>query len=356
MKAVVVRAPLRLALGGGGTDLPAYFRRNSGFAVSAAIARYVYVTAAPSIDGRFHLKHLTIEEVVSPRSVRHPLLRALLDLHWDDQPLELASVAEVPPGTGLGSSGAFTVCALKALGELHAARQEQRDSGWEEREPPARDPQRLAEQACHVEIDVVGRSVGKHDQYAAAFGGVRAYEFLTDGSVSVRTLDLHERSRRALVEETGLFFLGGRRSASRLLAGVARAVRRGDRGALVLLHRAREIAEGVADALERGDVETWARLLDAQWDLKRRRAPGAVPPRADELRAIAQRAGAAAVALMGAGGGGFLLCYAPEALERVRQAMRSARVHELPFALDHEGCRALETPVTVPSSSAGDYR
>jgi len=345
MKAVVARAPLRLALGGGGTDLPAYFSRHEGFAVSAAIARYVYVTAAPSIDGRFRLKHLAYEEVVSARSVRHPLLRALLDLHWDGQPLELASVAEVPPGTGLGSSGAFTVCTLRALDAL-------KDTGSDPR-PDKRE--RLAEAACHIEIEVVGRSVGKHDQYAAAFGGVRAYSFKRDGSVEARSLDLHPRSAAALANDTALFFIGGRRSASRLLSNVARGVRRGDRGALDILHRSRQLAEDVADALERGDVDRWAWALDAQWDLKRRRAPGAVPPRADELRAIARRAGAAAVALMGAGGGGFLLCFAPGAREAVSAAMRAARVQELTFELDHDGCRTLASRVE-PTAERADTR
>src|SRR5215208_5785595 len=202
MQAVVVRAPLRVALGGGGTDLASYYREHGGLVVSSAIDRYVHMTVSASFRRRFVLKHLDTEEVDHPGEIRHPILRAALVHHWDGGPLELASVGDAPPGTGLGSSGAYTVCAVKALAELSGRRLARAE---------------LAEAACHLEIDLVGRSIGKQDQYASTFGGVRAYEFRPDESVGVRELRLSERVRAALSDEFLLFFTGRARSASDLL-------------------------------------------------------------------------------------------------------------------------------------------
>ena len=171
---VSVRAPLRIALGGGGTDLPSHYREHGGFVVSAAIDRRVRLRVSTEAR-RFRLEHLELEEVDDPDQIRHPILRAAIARHWNGRPLHLTSDGDVPPGTGLGSSGAYTVCAVKAL-ELAAGR----DLA----------PTELAEAACTIEIDDLGRTVGKQDQYAAAFGGVNAFTFGRDGSVGVRPLTL----------------------------------------------------------------------------------------------------------------------------------------------------------------------
>src|SRR4051812_3804227 len=204
MGAVVVRAPLRVALGGGGTDLTSYYREHGGLVVSTAIDKYVHMTVARRPGHRYVLDHLEREEVHGPGEVRHPILRAALTHHWDGGPVELASVGDAPPGTGLGSSGAYAVCAIKALAELSGR---------------SIDAPELAEAACHLEIELVGRSIGKQDQYAAAFGGVRAYSFRPDGGVDVRELELRDDTRAALRDEFLLFFTGRRRSASQILGG-----------------------------------------------------------------------------------------------------------------------------------------
>ena len=198
----MVRAPLRVALGGGGTDLPSYYREHGGLVVSTAIDRYVHMAVSSRFARRYVLKHLEWEEVDHPSEVRHPILRAALEHHWDGGAVELASVGDAPPGTGLGSSGAYAVCSIKALAAL---------SGRE------LDAHQLAEAACHLEIDLVGRSIGKQDQYAAAFGGVRAYEFRPDDTVGVRELQLPDAMRAALRDDFLLFFTGRSRSASEIL-------------------------------------------------------------------------------------------------------------------------------------------
>jgi D-glycero-alpha-D-manno-heptose-7-phosphate kinase len=313
MGAVVVRAPLRVALGGGGTDLPSYYREHGGLVVSTAIDRYVHMTVSARFARRYLLKHLEWEEVDHPSEVRHPILRAALEHHWDGGAVELASVGDAPPGTGLGSSGAYAVCAIKALAAL---------SGRE------LDREQLAEAACHLEIELVGRSIGKQDQYAATYGGVRAYEFRPDESVGVRELRLSERVRAALRDEFLLFFTGRARSASDVLgAGQAEEA----------LHRLKELAGETCAALESDDLERVAELMQEHWEAKRRRSAGTVTQEMEDLREQALRAGARGVISLGAGGGGFLLVYAPDP-ERTRAALRAT---ELPFGLDGEGCTVL---------------
>jgi D-glycero-alpha-D-manno-heptose-7-phosphate kinase len=245
--------------------------------------------------------------------VRHPILRAALTHHWDGGPIELASVGDAPPGTGLGSSGAYTVCAIKALARLAG-----RDL----------DPGELAEAACHLEIDVIGRSIGKQDQYAAAYGGVRAYRFDPGGGVEARELAISDRMRAALRDQFLLFYTGQKRSASDILgAGQAEEA----------LHRLKELAGETCAALEADDLERVTDLMHEHWDAKRRRAPGTVTEEMDALRDRALSAGAGGVISLGAGGGGFLLVYSPDP-ERTRAALGMA---DLTFGLDEAGCTAL---------------
>jgi D-glycero-alpha-D-manno-heptose-7-phosphate kinase len=322
VKSVATRAPLRIALGGGGTDLPSYYRAHGGFVVSAAISQRIQLLAAPSFEPRYRLKHLEWEEAERVDDIRHPLLRAALGRFWNGRPLEIASVSEAPPGTGLGSSGAYTVALLKALRLL---------AGEDE------SPADLAEAASEVEIELAGRSVGKQDQYAAAFGGARAYTFNPDDSVDVRELSLSDEVLRSVRDEFLLFFTGEARSASDMLSHQVNRTLAGDTEAVDNLHHSAELARETCAALESGDLERCASLMTGHWELKRSRAPGALTKRAEELRRLATDAGALGVMLMGAGGGGFLLVYTPSP-DETRHAMEAAGASELPFELDLAGC------------------
>jgi D-glycero-alpha-D-manno-heptose-7-phosphate kinase len=328
MGAIVARAPLRVALGGGGTDLPSYYRDHGGFVVSTAIDRYVHMLVTANFQRRYRLKHLEWEEVDKPAEVRHPILRETLARHWDGGPLELASVSDAPPGTGLGSSGAYGVCAVAAL----------RCAAGEESSPAE-----LAEAACSIEIDVLGRTVGKQDQYAAAFGGVRAYTFNPDDTVDVRSLDLPGEVTDALADRFLLFFTGSERSASELLSGQVSGTRAGDPRVRGALDRLRELAYETCSALESGDLDRCGDLMNEHWEAKRLRAPGTVTPEMDALRERALRAGARGVISLGAGGGGFVLVYSGDP-ERTRAAMGEAGAPELVFGLDSDGCAAVRTP------------
>jgi D-glycero-alpha-D-manno-heptose-7-phosphate kinase len=320
---VFARSPLRVTLAGGGTDLPSWYRRGGGYVVAAAIDRHVFMLVNTEHQARIRLKHIEWEEVDSSEEVQHPILREALLRRWNGAPLELASTSDVPPGTGLGSSGAYAVCALGALaiaGGGSAAASE------------------LAEEACDIEIEALGRSVGKQDQYASAFGGIRAYAFARDGVVGAEPLSIDPEVTARLAEGLLLIYSGEQRSASDLLAAEVRGAGAGDEAVERSLRRGVEIAHEVREALELGDLAAFGELMNAQWEAKLARSPAMATPRMEELRRLARAAGAAGVMQMGAGGGGYLLAYAPDPAS-VRAAMEEAGAPELRFRLDPAGFR-----------------
>ena len=318
-----VRAPLRISLGGGGTDLPSWYRSHGGFVLSAAIDRYVRVRVSPASGPRFRLEHLYLEEVEDPAEVEHPILRAALARHWNGRPLDLVSISEVPPGTGLGSSGAYTVCSIKALDVA---------SG---RDPSAVE---LAEAACDVELGDLGRTVGKQDQYAAAHGGVNAFTFGQDGRVDVRRLALGPTTRAAFDERFLLFGTGGeQRSAADMLATQVERTLAGDDELRRNLAGAEELARSACAALEADEPDRLGELMNDQWALKRERLAGVPMDRVEVLREAALEAGAVGAMLVGAGGGGYLLVCAADP-EAVRAALTEAGAPELTFGLDEHGC------------------
>jgi D-glycero-alpha-D-manno-heptose-7-phosphate kinase len=321
---VFAKAPLRVSFGGGGTDLPSYYRERGGFVVSAAIDKHVYMLVTTRYQARFRLKHLEWEEVDHHDEITHPILRAALARHWDGRPLEIASVADAPPGTGLGSSGAYTVCALRAL------------LGLRGEEPSAAE---LAELASEIELDMLERQVGKQDQYVSAHGGLQAMTFHRDGTVELRRLELPEQTLTALSERFLLFFTGEERSASEMFNHQVSRTLAGDEEMASNLDRTKAIAAEVCAALEGGDLDGCAELMNQQWEIKRSRAPGLVTERIEALRRTAVDAGAVGVTLMGAGGGGFLLAYS-ERPEETRHALHAAGAPELRFALSAEGATA----------------
>jgi D-glycero-alpha-D-manno-heptose-7-phosphate kinase len=325
-QAVLARAPLRIPLGGGGTDLPSHYREHGGFAVSATIDRHVHVMLSTAFARRFRLKHLEWEEVERPQEIRHPILNAAVAHHWDATPFELASVGDVLPGTGLGSSSAYTVGVLCALA---AARGEDLT------------PEQLAERACTLEIEHLDQSVGVRDQYAIAVGGVTAVELTPGGGndVAVRRLDVSGATLAGLGERFLLFFAGERRETSQSMLSPL-IERSGEVAMRRNLVRTAEIARDVAAALEAGDLATVGGLMDEQWALKLERTPAAITERIAELYAVAVGPGGAGGAVLGgAGGGGFLLVYSEDA-EATRAAMEATSAPELRFAIELRGCDA----------------
>jgi D-glycero-alpha-D-manno-heptose-7-phosphate kinase len=327
MSVIFSRAPLRISLGGGGTDLPSYYEDHGGFLVSGAIDKYVYMLTHTVFQRRYRLKYSEFEEVDEVRQIRHPILRETLLRHWHGDPLEIASLADVPAGTGMGSSGAYTVCLLKGLAQARRT---------------SITPGQLAESASEIEIDVLGEPVGKQDPYVAAHGGICAYTFERDGSVSVEPLELAQGTLRRLRDQLLLFYTGEARSASKLLADQDSRSRSGDPSMIENLDRTKEIGLLSRRLLEEGDLEGYAELMDEHWQHKRTRSPGMSGERIDRLYTLAQRSGCIGGKLVGAGGGGFLLVYARRP-ENTRQAMAAAGVPELAFDFEFTGAFATQS-------------
>ncbi len=326
MSVIFSRAPLRISLGGGGTDLPSYYREHGGFLVSGAIDKYVYMLTHTVFQRRYRMKYSEMEEVDEISEIRHPILRETLLRHWCGNPLEIASVADVPAGTGMGSSGAYTVCLIKGL--AHARRK-------------SITPGSLAESACEIEMEVLGEPVGKQDPYASAHGGICAYTIDRDGKVDVAPLELDTETLRRLRDHLLLFYTGEARAAAKVLADQDERSKAGETQMIENLHATKELGLRSRDLLQAGDLEGYAELMHEHWEHKRRRSPGMSDEHIDRLYTLARRSGVIGGKLVGAGGGGFLLLYAPRT-EDTRQAMAAAGAAELSFDFEFGGAHASE--------------
>ena len=326
MSVILSRAPLRISLGGGGTDLPSYYTKHEGFVLAGAIDKYVYMLIHDIFQRRYRMKYSAIEEVDTPAEIQHPILREVLVRHWDGNPLEIASVADVPAGTGLGSSGTFTVCLLRGL-------------AYARRTTIAPGP--LAEAACAIEIDVLKDPVGKQDQYVAAHGGICGYTFKRDGSVDIESLALSKRTLRHLKDQLLLFYTGLARSASQVLSDQDQRSLSNDPAMIDNLHFTKELGWKSRDLLVGGDIEAYAELMHEHWMHKKKRSSGMANERIDFLYDLARSNGVIGGKLVGAGGGGFLLVYSARP-EETRRAMEREGAQELPFDFEFGGAYASE--------------
>jgi D-glycero-alpha-D-manno-heptose-7-phosphate kinase len=321
---IITRSPLRISLGGGGTDLPSYYQDHGGFLISAAIDKYVYITLHRAFSKGFILKYSQLENVSSVNEIQHPIIREALRLAGADvDALEISSMADIPAGTGLGSSGSFTTALLKAL---HT------------RNRTILSVEELAEQACHIEIERLREPIGKQDQYISTVGGITAFTFHKDGRVEHRPVKLTDETLHNLEDNCMLFFTGFSRSAGQILRDQHDRSLTADAKMIENLHYTKELGYRSLAALEDGDLIAFARLMDEHWLRKRERSPGMSNSKIDEWYEIARSHGALGGKLIGAGGGGFLLFYASDK-SRLRHAMINHGLQEVRFRFDFEGTK-----------------
>ncbi len=323
---IITRSPLRISLGGGGTDLPSYYREHSGFVIAAAIDKYVYITLHRTFAQELILKYSKMEHVQSVDEVQHPIVREALRLTKVDVPyLEITSMADIPAGTGLGSSGAFTTALLKAL---HTVQKN------------LVHPQELAEQACHIELDLLKEPIGKQDQYIAAYGGLTCFRFLPNHQVEAWPLRIDTDTLYNLEENLLLFFTGFTRSAGEILKEQDQRSRDNDREMTSNLHFVKELGRESKEALEAGDLKRFAELMNVHWEYKKQRSPTMSNDQINRWYELARQNGALGGKLIGAGGGGFLMFYADDKV-CLRRAMREAGLQEVRFHFDFEGTKVL---------------
>ncbi len=325
---IIARSPLRITLGGGGTDLPSYYREHEGFLVSAAIDKYVYVNVMRPFTEGIYLKYSQLEHAEKIDDVRHPIIREAMHLLGFKTPqVEITTLADIPAGTGLGSSGSFTTALLKAL-YTHRKRHLLQEE--------------LAELACHIEIDRLGEPIGKQDQYIAAVGGVTCFTFHKNDQVTSAPLDISMDTMFDLEDNLLLFFTGFSRSASGILKDQKVRSQQNDADMLNNLHYVKDLGYRSRDALIDGKTELFGELMHEHWEHKKRRSGGMSNPKIDEWYELGMKNGAVGGKLVGAGGGGFLMFMAHDR-NKLRHAMAHAGMEEVRFKFDFEGTKVVMT-------------
>jgi D-glycero-alpha-D-manno-heptose-7-phosphate kinase len=323
---IITRSPLRISLGGGGTDLPSYYRQHEGFLIAGAIDKYVFITLHQTFGPEMIIKYSKLERVTSVEEIEHPIVREALRLVGVKATyLEMASMADIPAGTGLGSSGSFTTALLKAL---HA---------WKKN---LVHPSELAEQACTIELDRLGEPIGKQDQFISAYGGITCFKFLPDERVEAWPLSISQETLFNLEDNLLLFFTGYSRSASAILKEQDERSKNADKTMVDNLHFVKDLAGQSQRALENGDLREFARLMDVHWQHKKKRSKGMTNVQINEWYDLAMSRGALGGKLIGAGGGGFLMFYA-EDKAALRHALRDQGLTEVRFRFDFEGTKTL---------------
>ena len=323
---IITRSPLRLSLGGGGTDLPSYYKKFGGFLIAAAIDKYVYITIHQTFARELIVKYSHLERVSSVDEVEHPIVREALRMVRIQEPnLEITSMADIPAGTGLGSSGSFTTALLKALHTLLKNLVH---------------PAELAEQACEIELTRLGEPIGKQDQYISAYGGITCFRFEPDGRVEAWPLRISTETMHNLEDNLMLFFTGFARSASSILKEQDDKSKLDDVTMMENLHFVKDLGLKSQSALEAGDLREFGALMAVHWEHKKKRSSGMSNGQIDEWHELAMKNGALGGKLIGAGGGGFLMFYAEEK-SRLRHALTMAGLREVRFRFDFEGTKVL---------------
>ena len=322
---IIARAPLRISLGGGGTDLPSYYREHEGFLVAAAIDRYVYITLHNTFQPGLILKYSKMETVDGVHEIEHPIMREALKIVGIQDRLEVTSMADIPAGTGLGSSGSFTTALLRAL---HALKKNLIDARG------------VAEQACDIEINRLMEPVGKQDQYIASFGGVTCFRFRKDDGVDVWPAPLSSETLTNLEDGLVMFFTGQTRSASAILKDQDDRSKKKDSSVIDNLHYTKDLGVRSLGALEKGELHEFGKLMHEHWQHKKMRSGGMSNPSVDHWYDIGMDNGAVGGKLIGAGGGGFLMFYT-EDKKRVRHAMIAEGLQEVRIRFDFEGAKTI---------------
>lgn len=323
---IVTRSPLRITLGGGGTDLPSYYLEHGGFLIAAAIDKYVYITLHQTFVEELIIKYSKLEKVASIDEVEHPIIREALKYVGIKAPhLEITSMADIPSGTGLGSSGSFTTSLLKALHTL---------------KNNLVHPQQLAEDACHIELDLLKEPIGKQDQYIAAYGGVTCFEFNADGTVAAYPLKIDKETLYNLEDNLLLFFTGYSRSASSILKEQNDKTKSNNDDMITNLHFVKDLGIKSKQALEDGNLHAFAELMNVHWEHKKKRSNNMSNSNIDDWYKLALDNGAIGGKMIGAGGGGFLMFYAENKMQ-LRKAMRGIGLHEVRFRFDYMGTQVV---------------
>lgn len=324
---IITRAPFRVTLGGGGTDLPSYYEKYGGFIFSAGIDKYMYASVnRPMEDNLIRLKYSESEFVEHLDQIKHPLAREVLRLMGVDKQVEISTVADISAGTGLGSSSCYAVAILQAL---HTLRRNYVSL------------ETLAEEDFKIENKILGRPIGKQDPYLAAFGGLTVLDIQKDGTVKVRKANVSDETADILNHNMLIFFTGTTRSADTILNEQSQAIKEEKKEVIESMHYIKEIGQQILEAVEDDEVDEVGRLFDAHWQHKKKTSGKISNPEFDKIYDSAKASGALGGKISGAGGGGFFTFYVPDKHKQFREAMRQFGLREMHYRFDFEGAKVL---------------
>lgn len=323
---IIARSPLRISLGGGGTDLPSYYKKNEGMVLSAAIDKYVYVTLTKPFSEGIYLKYSKFEKIKSINQIQHNLIKnTFKELKYKNISVELTTLADIPAGTGLGSSSSFTTALLKALYHKDRKLITQNE---------------LAEKACEIEINKCKSPIGKQDQYISAFGGITKFNFKKNGKVIVRPLNISQKVLYDLEDNLLMFFTGYIRSANRILLTQNQKSLKSNSNMLNALDNTKKFGYEILKLIEKGELESFGELMNVHWQEKKKRSKIMSNPKIDNWYSGALKNGAIGGKLVGAGGGGFLLFYTSNK-EKLRAYFKKQKLREVRFKFDFEGSKLI---------------
>jgi D-glycero-alpha-D-manno-heptose-7-phosphate kinase len=339
---IITRTPFRMTLGGGGTDLPSFYREHGGYILAVAIDKYMFLNVnTPIVDDKIRVRYTSSEIVDHVDDVQHTLAREALRHFGVASGVEIVSIADIPAGTGLGSSSSYLVGLLNAM---HTLLQDQAT------------PQKLAEEACQIELEVLKKPIGKQDQYMAAFGGLTALDIDPDGRVCVTRVGLEVDLLESLESNILMFFTNEMRDATAILKRQDEATRTNDRTVIRSLREIKDIGLEISESISKGNLRRFGELLDVHWQSKKRLSEGISNPQIDAWYELARQNGAIGGKISGAGGGGFLMLYCEENKARLREAMRAAGLRELKFRFDFEGSKVVFDVVSRDGRLAHNHR
>jgi len=322
---IITRSPLRISLGGGGTDLPSYYRKHGGFLISAAIDKYIFVTVTKPFKEGIFLKYSEIERVLEANDIKHNIIRESIKLLSPTKQIEITTLADIPSGTGLGSSGSFTAALIKALMSFNNI-------------PISNE--KIAETACRLELEILKEPIGKQDQYISAIGGITAFNFHEDDSVSYQRLNVAQDIIYELEDNLLLFFTGFSRSASGILSDQDQKSKENNKEMMTNLHYVKELGIQSKQYIESGNLDAFGRLMHDHWEHKKKRSSGMSNSFIDDCYYAAIKNGALGGKVVGAGGGGFLMFYANDKI-KLRETMSNLGLQEVRFRFDNEGTKRI---------------
>ena len=319
------RAPLRISIGGGGTDLPSYYLKKNGFLISAAIDKYIYITLGQTFNKKFLLKYSDFEEVNNIKKIKHPLFRETLKDLKVKTPVNISSHADIPSGSGLGSSGCFTVALIKALAEIEGKKMTKKE---------------IAERACNIEIKKLKEPVGKQDQYSSAFGGLRSYKFMKNGEIIVKKINIKPKKLINFKNSLSIYFTGILRNSYDILKTQDQKTKIMDKDMILNLDRVKEMGIDTKYILEKGNLQDYGYLLNDHWNHKKKRSSRMTNKFIDRLYDFGLNNGAIGGKLIGAGGGGFLIFFSKNS-KQLDQAFKKIKINKVNFKFDFEGVKLL---------------